>query len=474
MPGIDVKMMGYGERVPAQDRYNSEESLEDNQSTTSSLDSRQSDFSRKDNEFIPTRTSGILSSKPAANPNQFTRINSNPLLISAQKQMLLVEEVKKKKVEVKIGDDTPEWQSNLDGWKSRRRKQSEDAIVRVSEMKRIEDQEMENGGMRKSSIGRKISLQIHNDDQIDFDELAPEQSFENNTLPLVPPKEETEELTVKKNSSTLEELTVKKHPSTLEELTLKKQTSPRNSLSSGASPRRESRGMSQEKVILEEPELEEHTALEENSEEDEEEAEEDEVEPVHNNPYESAIEGYKSFAKSQLTSSVQPSDVKPLKQSVTSVTKTFQSSSSRESAVFRSTSSSALPSSSSFLTSEISKQGQQKEEKKEESLEQSARKVSNDISDKMKMKLASFQEQQQMPNKDSTTTRTIRPDNKFKDKLNAFKTIEESGSKAPSLPRRDSEPAIRPRGMPIFKSSSSSFINTFQNNKFFQEVTHMN
>jgi hypothetical protein len=40
---------------------------------------------------------------------------------------------------------------NLDGWKLRRRKQSEEAIVRVSEMKRIGDQEFENGtGKRKS------------------------------------------------------------------------------------------------------------------------------------------------------------------------------------------------------------------------------------------------------------------------------------------------------------------------------------
>ena len=39
---------------------------------------------------------------------------------------------------------------NLDGWKLRRRKQSEDAIVRVSEIKRVADQEQENGGRRKS------------------------------------------------------------------------------------------------------------------------------------------------------------------------------------------------------------------------------------------------------------------------------------------------------------------------------------
>merc|ERR1712037_1031794 len=67
---------------------------------------------------------------------------------------------------------TPDWQSNLDGLKLRRRKQSEDAIVRVSEIKRVADQEQENGGRRKSSLGRKISLQIENDDQIDFDDLG--------------------------------------------------------------------------------------------------------------------------------------------------------------------------------------------------------------------------------------------------------------------------------------------------------------
>ena len=38
-----------------QERYNSEESLEDNQSTTSSTESRQSDFAKKEHEFIPTR-----------------------------------------------------------------------------------------------------------------------------------------------------------------------------------------------------------------------------------------------------------------------------------------------------------------------------------------------------------------------------------------------------------------------------------
>ena len=76
----------------------------------------------QDQEFIPTRTSGIIASKPASNPGQFTRINSNPLLISAQKQLLQVEEAKKKKKEQErkqiVGDDTPDWQS-VSGKKTR-------------------------------------------------------------------------------------------------------------------------------------------------------------------------------------------------------------------------------------------------------------------------------------------------------------------------------------------------------------------
>ena len=45
---------------------------------------------RKDHEFIPTRMKTISASKPAADPKQFTRVPSNPLLISAQKQLMQV------------------------------------------------------------------------------------------------------------------------------------------------------------------------------------------------------------------------------------------------------------------------------------------------------------------------------------------------------------------------------------------------
>jgi hypothetical protein len=78
----------------------------------------------------------ISASRPAQNPQQFTRVTSNPLLISAQKQMLQVEEIKKAKetVREKRFDEEPEWQGELSTWKDRRRKQSEDALMRVAEI----------------------------------------------------------------------------------------------------------------------------------------------------------------------------------------------------------------------------------------------------------------------------------------------------------------------------------------------------
>jgi len=449
MPGIDVRMMSYGDRGPVQDRYNSEESLEDNQSTTSSTESRQSDFNKKEHEFIPTRSSGILASKPAANPAQFTRVNSNPLLISAQKQMLLVEEVKKKKKEIKVGDDVPDWQSNLDGWKLRRRKQSEEAIVRVSEMKRIGDQEFENGnGRRKSSIGKKISLQLHNDDQIDFDELIPtEDDIQSDHF----------------NSSGPTKFSDGDTPSI--ENTPPTSGPPRSSIITNGS-RRESRGVSQEKVILEEPEKEEECIP---------------VNPtknISNSPYDSAIEGYRSFAKSHINSQEHSEHIS---ESVISRSESqTRVSLSKETSVSRSASTSSLSFSSSspgpssltkvqdpHKTSESKYEDEWGE--KIETYVQPARRVSTEISDKMKQKLASFQESNS--SKENTPVRNIKPDNKFKDKLNAFKTIETAVNEPSPPKRRESEPNFqtKPRGMPSYRSSSSSFMNTIQNNKFFQE-----
>merc|ERR1719434_682027 len=63
-------------------------------------------------------------------------------------------------------------------------------------------------------------------------------------------------------------------------------------------------------------------------------------------------------------------------------------------------------------------------EEKIETFVQPARRVSSEISDKMKQKLANFEDSKS--GKEQTPVRLIEPDNSFKDKLKAFKTIESS------------------------------------------------
>ena len=68
----------------------------------------------QDHEFIPTRMKTITASRPAADPNQFTKVPSNPLLISAQKQLMQAEEIRKRKESEKMvrrGEDEPDWQN---------------------------------------------------------------------------------------------------------------------------------------------------------------------------------------------------------------------------------------------------------------------------------------------------------------------------------------------------------------------------
>merc|ERR1719234_265213 len=79
----------------------------------------------------------------------------------------------------------------------------------------------------------------------------------------------------------------------------------------------------------------------------------------------------------------------------------------------------------------------------------------------------------------SPPTRPTVSDNKFQDKLKAFKTIETAAAAPPPpMSRRESEPVLGLRARqtpPQFKtsltssSSSSSFMNTMQNAKFFQQ-----
>ena len=54
-------------------------------------------FSLQDHEFIPTRQKPITASRPAADPGKFTKVPSNPLLISAQRQIMQAEEIRRRK-----------------------------------------------------------------------------------------------------------------------------------------------------------------------------------------------------------------------------------------------------------------------------------------------------------------------------------------------------------------------------------------
>lgn len=217
-------------------------------------------------------------------------------------------------------------------------------------------------------------------------------------------------------------------------------------------------------------------------EEDEEEAEEIRVTREAGNtnggPYDSAIQGYKSFAKSALNNG-SSSDSNPVTSERSSPASSLSHSASTSSM-------SPAPSSSSTSRPPVEKSDTTVEawEEKIETFVQPARRVSAEISNKMKEKLANFEESK--TDKEQTPVRLIEPDNSFRDKLKAFKTIESVASESREAPsgtlgtkptRRESEPSLglanaKPKGMPSYRSTSSSFMNTFQNNKFFQQVTN--
>ena len=214
----------------------------------------------------------------------------------------------------------------------------------------------------------------------------------------------------------------------------------------------------------------------------EEEAEEDqtlEKETARDcrSPYESAIESYRSFAKSKLNGSNKVSEREDREDREDSGNGSDTQQTERSSTVSKSCSTSSMSSSPAPRVSKSRSPPQETRnddawEEKIETFVQPARRVSgtSEISEKMKMKLASFEDSRS--GKDQAPVRLIEPDNSFKDKLKAFKSIESSGPAKPS--RRESEPCLqnaKNKSALGYRSTSSSFMNTFQNNKFFQQVT---
>ncbi|GFX25875.1 LIM and calponin homology domains-containing protein 1 [Trichonephila clavipes] len=89
-------------------------------------------------EHIPTRTVSKTVVKTHNNPFQFVKVSSCPLYKKAEEQLKKVKEVKKPEV---LKEEEEEWQSNLDSWKSRRRKMSEDVFRRQEEIRQFEQEE---------------------------------------------------------------------------------------------------------------------------------------------------------------------------------------------------------------------------------------------------------------------------------------------------------------------------------------------
>ncbi|XP_066998777.2 calponin homology domain-containing protein DDB_G0272472 isoform X2 [Anabrus simplex] len=129
-------------------------------------------LSQENLEYIPTRMKQVTASKPAANPLQFVKVGPCGLYRSAQEQLKKVEEVKKMKQQVK--EEAEDWQSNLDNWKSSRRKRQEHIIERVVEVKKLELEEFDRNRRRsktfnemmeeRNSRGRKVSLVMYKEE----------------------------------------------------------------------------------------------------------------------------------------------------------------------------------------------------------------------------------------------------------------------------------------------------------------------
>ncbi|XP_055320550.1 uncharacterized protein LOC129577468 isoform X2 [Sitodiplosis mosellana] len=117
--------------------------------------------------------------KPAANPLQFVQMKPCNLFRSAQEQLKRAEEVKKVKEIVK--EEPEDWQSNLDNWKSGRRKRVEHIIDRVVEAKKLELEEFDRNRKKsktfsemmeeRESKGRKYSLPVVYNDDVDANDF---------------------------------------------------------------------------------------------------------------------------------------------------------------------------------------------------------------------------------------------------------------------------------------------------------------
>ncbi|XP_064109083.1 uncharacterized protein LOC135217273 isoform X2 [Macrobrachium nipponense] len=170
-------------------------------SRTKSLDCL-ADKNDKTNEYIPSR---ITRMAPKANETamQFVKTGPANLYKTATEQIKKAEAVKAMRKHLIAEeeewqeqpsfsssssskspyDEDTDWQSNLDKWKSSRRKRNEEALERVIEIKKNEQEEEFSRTRRKSKTfsemredktkrGRRYNLVVHDDDNNDLADLG--------------------------------------------------------------------------------------------------------------------------------------------------------------------------------------------------------------------------------------------------------------------------------------------------------------
>lgn len=148
-------------------------------SRTKSLDCL-ADKSDKTDEYVPSR---ITRMAPKANETamQFVKTGPANLYKTATEQIKKAEAVKAMRKHLIAEEE--EWQENLDKWKSSRRKRNEEALERVIEIKKNEQEEEFSRTRRKSKTfsemredktkrGRRYNLVVHDDDNNDLADLG--------------------------------------------------------------------------------------------------------------------------------------------------------------------------------------------------------------------------------------------------------------------------------------------------------------
>ncbi|XP_018014918.1 uncharacterized protein LOC108671835 isoform X2 [Hyalella azteca] len=155
---------------------------------TTSMDSLPTSAMVEKVEHIPTRTVGAAP-RPNAKAMMFVKTGPAQLYLSATEQMKKAQTIKEMRRQVVKEDDEPDWQqssaaadpqddwrANLDKWKMTRRKINEDALERVIEVKKFENEMSQT--RRKSKTfsemreetgkrGLRRNLIVHDDQEAD-------------------------------------------------------------------------------------------------------------------------------------------------------------------------------------------------------------------------------------------------------------------------------------------------------------------